>query len=134
MNSVEEIRQAVASTVQTAHNVLYSAVPVMWPNFMNVDLEHLTGSFVSVEITLVSNSQMFGLGSADDLIIRGELIVSYLRPTGSGLTGAAAYTDMLLQNICNRRVSGVTYFGLRQANHSPWPTLAGVLNRIPFCV
>lgn len=134
MNSIEEIRQSVATTFQTKHNVAHSAVPVIWPNFMTVDTEQLTGSFVSVEITMVSDSEMFGVGQADNVVIKGELIVSYLRPAGQGLTGAAAYADMLLQNICNRKLSGVTYFGLRQANHSPYPGLVGVLNRIPFCV
>ena len=130
----EEIRQAVATTFQTLHNVTHSAVPVIFPNFMTVDPEHLTGSFVSVEINLVNEAEMVGIGQPDNVVVKGELIVSYLRPAGSGMTGAAAYTDMLLQNICNRQLSGVTYFGLRQARHTPHPGLAGVLNRIPFCV
>ena len=134
MNSVEEIRQVVATTFQTAHNVAYSSVPLLWPNFQTVDPEHLTGSFVSVEMTLVSDSEMFGIGQPDNVVFKGELIVAYLRPTGAGLTGAAAYADMILQNICNRTISGVTYFGLRQASHSPHPGFVGVLNRIPFCV
>lgn len=134
MNSLEEIRQTVATTLQTLHNVVYSATPIIWPNFMTVDMENLTGSFVSVEITIARDTEMFGVGENTNIIVRGELVISYLRPAGAGLTGAMGYSDMLLTTLCNRKLSGVTYFGLQQYQVSPYPGVVGVMNRVAFCV
>ena len=135
MNSLETIRQTLASTVQTLHNVAYSAIPVIWPNFMTVDLENLSGPLVTVEIRMVNESELFGVGDdPTNMIIKGDLVISYLRALGTGLTGAAAYGDMLMAGLCNKKISGITYFGLTQVNISPYPGLVGVLNRIAFCV
>lgn len=133
MNSIEEIRQTVFSTFKAFHDASYSAVPVNWPNYSTVDAEALTGSFVSVQLAMQSGSEVYDVTALSD-IVRGELLVSYLRPTGAGLTGSAEYADMLRTNICQKKLSGIVFFSMKILEVSPAPGIVGQMFVIPFMI
>ena len=131
MNSLEEIRQTLFTTFKALHDASFSAVPINWPNFQLIDGEALNGSFVSVQLTFRHEAKIYDI-SADGDIVKGELLVSYLRPTGTGFTGSPAYSDMLRANLCNQSKSGLTFFGLSILEVSPAPGIVGQMNVIPF--
>lgn len=132
MNSIEEIRATIATTLKTIHDASHAAIPVMWPNFTTIDLENLTGPFVSVEIVW-DYVALAGCGETDSLV-KGRLLISFLRKSGDGLTGAASYADTLLQHICFKKLSGITYQELKVLSVSPYPGIVGQMNVIPFMV
>lgn len=133
MNSFEEIRQTIFMTFKTLHDASYSTVPVNWPNFLSVDTEALNGSFVSVQLVFKSQTEMYDITAGSD-IVRGELLVSYLRPSGKGFTGSSAYSDMLRNNFCYQTKSGIHYQGLTILEVSPAPGIVGQMNVIPFLI
>ena len=133
MNSIEEIRAAIATTLKSINDTYHAAVPVMWPNFTTVDLENLSGPFISIELSLAKDIDLFGCGQTETLT-RGEILISYLRKSGDGLTGAATYTDTLLQRLCYKKLSGVTYQGLKVLSVSPYPGIVGQMNVVSFMV
>ena len=133
MISLEEIRQTVATTFKTLHDANYGAVPVNWPNFYVVDTEHMPETYVSVQLSLGRPVEMADVRGTE-AIVKGELLISFLRREGAGLTGSSAYSDMLLQNICFKKLSGIYYQGLRILSVSPHPGVVGEMNVIAFCV
>lgn len=133
MNSIEEIRETIFSTFKAIHDAAFPTVPVNWPNFLLVDGEALNGSFVSVQLTFRNGSEIYDI-SADGDMVKGELLVSYLRPVGKGFTGSAAYTDMLRTNFCNQNKAGLTFYGLSVLEVSPAPGIVGQMNVLPFMV
>lgn len=133
MNSIAEVRQAIFTTFKALHDAAYPTMPVAWPNFTTIDSEALAGAFVSVQISFSRCGIPYDITALDD-IIRGELLISYLRPAGSGLTGSASYSDMLRAGMCNRKLSGVTFFGCQILEVSPAPGIVGQMNVIPFSI
>lgn len=133
MNSIEEVREVIFSTFKAVHEASYPGLPVSWPNFSTVDGESLSGPFVSVQLTFRNSGMIYDITAFDD-IIKGELLVSYLRPAGTGLTGSGAYSDTLRTGICNRRLSGITFFGCGILEVSPAPGIVGQMNVITFQV
>lgn len=133
MNSIEEIRSTIATTLAGINSTYHPTIPVMWPNFVTIDIEHLTGPFLSIELGLANSIDLFGCGDTE-IITKGEVMISYLRKTGDGLTGAAAYSDTLLSRLCYKELSGITYRGLKILSVSPYPGIVGSMNVIPFIV
>jgi len=133
MNGLEDVRQACFSAFKALHNASFSAIPINWPNFSTVDAESLTGPFVSVQLSFRFGTEIADVTAIDDMV-KGELLVSYLRPAGTGLTGSPTYSEMLRSGLCNRKVSGVTYYGLKILDVSPAPGIVGHMNVIPFMV
>lgn len=131
MKSIEEVRQAVMSLFKTVHTANHSALVVNYPNLVAVDLEHLTGPFISVEITAGETAELDSLGE-DDVLIEGTIFINYLLPSGKGTAGAAAYSDTLKNNMCNRKIAGVVYGPLRVFSVSPYPGIVGQSNKISF--
>ena len=133
MNSIEEIRQTVAGLISTLHATHHATIPLNWPNYITVDLENLTGTFVLVNISVPVRSEILNMGFPDSLIA-GELVVSTLRPLRTGHVGFSTYSDTLQTHICNRNISGINYLSLRKADVSPYPGIVGQMNTIPFYV
>lgn len=133
MNSLEEIRQVVSTAINTAHNVSYSSVPVVWPNFDIVDFEHMPDTVVSVELNVGNKVDVAGIGDTE-IWGEHEVFIYYLRPEGTGLTGAMAYSDMLLSSICNRKINGIQFLGLRSMTVRPYRGVVGKMNAIKFLV
>ena len=133
MNSIEEARQTIFSTFKALHDASYSAVPVNWPNFLTVDAEALAGPFVSVQLAFMTESVPFDT-VADSDIVKGELLVSYLRPTGTGMTGSAAYADSLKTAMCYKKLSGISFFGMKILEVSPAPGIVGQMFVLPFMI
>ena len=133
MNSIEEIRQVIFTSFKAFHDASFPTVPISWPNYLTVDTEALTGSFVSVQLTFRGGGSIYDITAIND-IVKGELLISYLRPANTGLTGSAAYSDALRSNLCNHRISGITFFGLSILEVSPAPGIVGQMNVIPFMI
>lgn len=133
MNGLEEVRLVCFSTFKALHNASFPSMPINWPNFSTVDAESLTGPFISVQLSFRFGTEIADVTAIDDMI-KGELLVSYLRPTGSGLTGSWAYADMLRAGLCNKKIGGITYYGLKVLDVSPAPGIVGHMNVIPFMV
>ena len=131
MNSLEEIRQTLFSTFKALHDASFPSVPINWPNFQLVDGEALNGSFVSVQLTFRNGAEIYDI-SADGDVVKGELLVSYLRPVGAGFTGSPSYSDMLRASLCNQNKSGITFLGISILEVSPAPGIVGQMNVIPF--
>lgn len=131
MNSIAEVRQVIFSTFKALHEASYPTMPVSWPNFSTIDGEALTGSFVSVQLSFRGSGDAYDITASED-IIKGEVLISFLRPAGSGLIGAGAYADMLRGSMCHREVSGITYFGCSILEVSPAPGIVGQMFVIPF--
>lgn len=133
MSTFDEARQAVITALTALNTSYYPSLKVNWPNMSTVDIEHLNESFLSVEISFSPGAEMSGIGETGNFI-SGEMLVSYLRPTGKGHSGAAAYSDMLMANLCNRKLSGVTYLGIKVLDVSPYPGIVGKMSVVPFHV
>lgn len=133
MNRLEEIRQVLFAAFKALHNASFPTVPISWPNFATVDTENLTGPFVSVQLSFRFATEAYDITSDSD-IVRGELLISYLRPVGTGLTGSASYSDMLRESFCFQKVEGVTFSGLSVLDVSPAPGILGHLNILKFTV
>lgn len=133
MNSIEEIRQTIFSTFKALHDASFPSIQVNWPNYSTVDIENLAGAFVSVQLSFNFATEVFDITSLDD-IVRGELLISYLRPTNTGATGSAAYSDMLRANLCYKDKSGIHFGDLSILEVSPAPGCVGQMNVIKFMV
>ena len=134
MISLEEIRSTIFTAFKTIHEASsYASVPVNWPNFATVDYENMPAAVVAVEINFAR--QVAGYDTTgDEIMISGELLVSYLRKSGTGLTGAAGYTDVLNAGFAFKRLSGIYYGAARVLSVSPYPGVVGVMNVIGFRV
>jgi len=132
MKLIEEVRSTVMSLFKSLHTGAYPAMLVNYPNLLAVDIEHQTDPFISVEITAGETSDIDYLGSEGDVIIEGSILINYLIPLGKGTTGAASYSDLLKNNIANKRLSGITYGPLRVFSVSPYPGIVGQCNKISF--
>lgn len=134
MISIEEIRSTIATAFKAVHDASsYASVPINWPNFISVDYEHMPDTVISVALSFGQQIAAYDtLGN--DAIVSGELLVSYLRRAGTGLTGAAAYTDVLLNGLAFKRLSGINYKAPRVLSVSPYPGVVGTMNVIPFIV
>ena len=133
MNRLEEIRQVLFTVFKELHNAFFPTVPISWPNFATVDTENLTGPFVSVQLSFRTATEAYDI-TADTDIIRGELLISYLRPAGTGMTGSAGYSDMLRTGLCFQEVDGVRFAGLSVLEVSPAPGIVGAMNILKFMV
>jgi len=133
MNNLTEIRQTIFSTFESLHNASFPTVPVSWPNYSTVDTENLSGAFVSVQLVFRFATEVFDITSLDD-IVRGELLISYLRPANSGVAGSASYSDMLRSNLCFQNKSGVHFDGLSILEVSPAPGIVGQMFVLKFLV
>lgn len=131
MNRLEEIRQVLFAAFKALHTASFPTVPISWPNFATVDTENLTSPFVSVQLSFRFGTEAYDI-TADTDIVRGELLISYLRPAGTGLTGSAGYSDMLRTGLCFQKVSGVTFSGLSVLDVSPAPGCVGHMNILQF--
>jgi len=131
MKAIEEVRQAVMTLFKTLHTTNYPTMLVNYPNRVSVDTENLTAPFISVEITAGGDVVLDDLGSRD-VRIEGLILINYLQAIGRGTTGSAAYSDMLNAGMCNQKIGGVTYGGLKIYNVSPAPGIVGQSNKITF--
>lgn len=133
MNSIEEIRQVIFTSFKAFHDASFPTVPISWPNYLTVDAEALTGSFVSVQLTFRGGGSIYDITAIND-IVKGELLVSYLRPTGTGMTGSAAYADSLKAAMCYKKLSGISFFGMKILEVSPAPGIVGQMFVLPFMI
>lgn len=132
MISLEEIRSTIFTAFKTIHEASsYASVPVNWPNFATVDYEHMPDTVISVALSFGQQIDNYDTTGADVVVV-GELLVSYLRKAGTGLTGAAGYTDVLLNGLAFKRLSGVNYRAPRVLSVSPYPGVVGTMNVIKF--
>lgn len=134
MITIEEVRSTVFSAFKAIHDASsYASVPINWPNFTTVDYEHMPDTVISVALSFGQNIAAYDT-FGDGVIVSGELMISYLRRAGSGLTGAAGYTDVLMQGLSFKRLSGINYKAPRVLAVSPYPGVVGTMNVIPFIV
>lgn len=133
MNSYSDIRFAVLSTFKGFHDSLFPSVPANYPNYALVDTEHLEGPFISVQLSFNTATEVYDVVANDD-IVRGEILISYLYPVGTGSNGSSNYSDMLRTNLSNKKIQGVTFFGLSILEVSPAPGIVGQMNILPFMI
>ena len=133
MNSIEEVRSTIILTFKGFHDALFPNVPANYPNYITVDAEHLTAPFVSVQLTFRNGTTIYDVSGLAD-IIRGELLVSYLYPAGTGMNGSMVYSDMLRNSMTNKKLSGITYLGMTILEVSPAPGIVGQMNVIAFMI
>ena len=133
MNTLEEVRTTIYTTFKALHDASFSNVTVNPPNYSLVDLEHLTGPFVTYSLDFSSGIEMYDT-SAEAGIIKGKLRVSYLYSLGTGMNGSAGYSDMLWAGLCNKKISDITFHNLTILSVSPYPGIVGQMNVIPFMI
>lgn len=132
MISLEDIRDTVITSFRTLHNASYPTVPVNYPNFFVVDLEHFTGSFfVNVNINYGYDVWIADLGSGNN-IIKGTLEVSTVTKYGTGTKAMSTYSNMLMTNFLSKTLSGINYTRMRTYQISPYPGYTGIMNIIEF--
>lgn len=132
MISLEDIRDTVITSFRTLHNASYSTVPVNYPNFFVVDLEHFTGNFfVNVNLNYGYDVSISDLGSGSS-VVRGTLEVSTVTKFGTGTKNVSTYSNMLMSNFLSKTLSGVNYTRMRSYQISPYPGYTGIMNVIEF--
>ena len=133
MNNLEEVRQVLFSTFKSFHAASFAVVPVNYPNYLTIDAEHLDAPFVSVQLSFNFGTEAYDISSATD-IVRGELLISYLYPEGTGLNRSMTYSDMLRSNFCFKKISGISFKGLKILEVSPAPGIVGQMNVLGFLI
>lgn len=132
MISLEDVRDAVITSFRTLHNVSYSTVPVNYPNFFVVDLEHFTGSFfVNVNLNYGYDVSIADLGGGNN-IIKGTLEITTVAKYGTGTKNMSTYSNMLMNGFLSKTLSGVNYTRMRTYQISPYPGYTGVMNVVEF--
>ena len=133
MKTFEGIRIALFTMFKSVHEGLFPSVPINFPYFSVIDAEKLSGAFVSVQLVYKLGVEVLDTASSDD-IVRGELLVSYLYPSGTGLNSSFTYSDMLRDNFSNCKVQDVTFFEMKVLDVSPAPGIVGQMNVLPFMI
>lgn len=134
MSSVEEIRSAVISTVNTLHTTNFPLIPINYPNRFTVDLETFAGTyFVTVSLATSESVESAAVGGTET-DITGTLTLTTVFKTNTGLNGTANYTSMLVSNLLFKQISGVSYLSMKAVETSPYPGFKGIANIIKFRV
>lgn len=132
MISLEDVRDAVITSFRTVHNASYPTVPVNYPNYFVVDIEHFTGSFfVNVSLNYGYDISISDLSGGDN-IIKGTLEVSTVTKYGTGTKAMSTYSNMLMTNFLSKTLNGVNYTRMRSLQISPYPGYIGIMNIIEF--
>lgn len=133
MNSIDEIRKELIGGVKTFLSASYPSLLVNWPNKFIVDPEKQTTPYVQVELTFSGQSEPLDSG-ASNMIVRGNLMIYYLYPAGTGGNGSTAFSDAVKNAFCFKSIGKITMKGLAIVDVDPFPGIVGQMNALAFMI
>ena len=132
MIQLEDIRQSVMGTFQTAQAGVYPSMLVNYPNIIVVDIEHQLDPFISVDLEFRDISRA-AMGERE-IFGHGALIVYYYFQDNTGTSAALQYADFLNANIAMQEINSVAYQAVQSIDIRTFPGWAGKMNTIIFDV